>query len=302
MVERIVGADLNGPVDQFHRVVVSAGLMGDHAEEMQGIRMIRIHLKDLLVNPSRVIKSPGLVMLHPHIQDILNRLWLVVCGLCLVGCALWAVACGLTADHRQLTTSDWPLAPRPWPIAPLLPHLPICGFHGPGKGLGVAERGILDVLSQRGPEVFDFFGLLGQLDGFGDVVCLGFGDEVGLSGAIQDARAHPTHMPISGPGDDRNPHPECVTGGGGAVVRKGIQRDIHPVIHGEMASLGGEAGHHHDPLNIDLMLQEHVEIVMSDGRVRQLPTLEKEMGPGDLGQNLRPHPNRILIHLAQIVE
>ena len=61
-----------GPADQIHRHVMAADLMGEYAEKMQSICMVRISLENLLVKPLRFIQPPGLMMPQGGGEHLLN--------------------------------------------------------------------------------------------------------------------------------------------------------------------------------------------------------------------------------------
>jgi len=50
----------------------------------------------------------------------------------------------------------------------------------------------------------------------------------------QQAGPNPRNMVITLQNHHRNPHPQRLAGRGGAIVGKGVQRHIHPVVQGKM--------------------------------------------------------------------
>src|SRR6202041_2034017 len=62
----------DGPADQIHRHDMTADLVGEYAEKMQGICMVRIGLQNLPIKPLRFIQPPGLMMPQGGGEHLLN--------------------------------------------------------------------------------------------------------------------------------------------------------------------------------------------------------------------------------------
>ncbi len=144
--------------------------------------------------------------------------------------------------------------------------------------------------------------ILRQLNGQRDVIRLGRGDQIRHPHLGQNARAHPADMGLPAQGDHRNPHPHRFAGGGGTIVRKGVEPDIHLVIHFKMFRLGPCPGHQGDTLRRDAVFREHPVIVLPGRLICQLPAFDQKLGTGNLLQNRCPCRDHMPGDLGQIVE
>jgi hypothetical protein len=63
----------DGLADQIDGVVIPAALVDDHAEQVQGIDMLRVNLEDLTVEPLRLWEVARLMSLHGKIDCLSKR-------------------------------------------------------------------------------------------------------------------------------------------------------------------------------------------------------------------------------------
>ena len=104
------------------------------------------------------------------------------------------------------------------------------------------------------------------------------------------------------PADHRHPHPERLAARGGAVVGKGVERDIDLVVKLEMGGLTRDPAVHREPRGIDAPgLEPRAEIGPRAG-IGQRLALHDKAGVGNSGEHRRPERNRLVTHLAEIVE
>ena len=61
------------PADVLDRYIVLAHLVGDHAQQMPGVGMIRIHLQDLAIDRFGLLQVAQLMVLHCQGQSFGNR-------------------------------------------------------------------------------------------------------------------------------------------------------------------------------------------------------------------------------------
>ncbi len=113
---------------------------------------------------------------------------------------------------------------------PFPPHLTIGRLNSPCKRFSIAQVRTLHKLAHGGAKPFQLSGISGQLNCTGNIIGLGFGDQIRHIYLGQNTCSDAGDVAIPSQGDNRNPHPQGFTGGGGPIVRKRIKSDIHLII------------------------------------------------------------------------
>lgn len=72
MSRRVVGVQSDGLADHRHRNVVPAYLMRDESQQVERIRVLRLHREDLPVNRLSIPQPPGPMMLERKFKRLLD--------------------------------------------------------------------------------------------------------------------------------------------------------------------------------------------------------------------------------------
>src|SRR5690606_52985 len=125
-------------------------------------------------------------------------------------------------------------------------------------------------------------GVGGEPAGGGDVVVGRVGDEIGEADGVEEGDADAGGVGAAGERDDGNAHVEGFAGGGGAVVGKGVERDVDAAVEGKVAAAVGDGRENFDASGVGAGGGEAGADRVAERGVAEVEGLEEEACRGHL--------------------
>ena len=176
-------------------------------------------------------------------------------------------------------------------------HAEIEIFHLAGKGGGVADGGLLEVLAHMGAEGDQRFGILGESDGGLDIAGEVRRGELREASVTEEGDALAGGPAVAVEAEDGDALPEGFHGGGAAVVGEGVKGDIDIGVGRQEIVVGG-AARAGEAVRGNAVGLEGVEEMLENRRPMEEAVFEQKAGIGGAAEDFRPCGEDIGIELV----